>query len=74
MPAGDYERSGQAIAVKLGLEVRAQLRSADKLNEIPQLKEQRFRCHGKATPKNNYIKSVALGRWCSSTPGGMHPP
>ena len=28
----------------------------------------------KATPKNNYIKSVALGRWCSSTPGGMYPP
>ena len=34
----------------------------------------KHRGRGKATPKNNHLKAVSLGRWCSSTLGGKHPP
>ena len=40
MLTGDNERTGRAIAAKLGLEVRAQLLPADKLREIARLKGQ----------------------------------
>ena len=40
MLTGDNERTGRAIADKLGLDVRAQLMPSDKLREIARLKEQ----------------------------------